>query len=281
MALRLSAHRTINFLTRGLENGNSNNMICTVRTLAYFSSHGCRSIGPRIGYFRRKLNSLCTVSTKYGNYGNASAGKKRFYYGEIHKERPPDTKVVKDVLLYENKNFTFHRVMGMFAIAQFTFWIYLSNFAYSEMRVVQRAEQSVYGDKGVPEDKKKKFSLAGLNFHLGSSAWRYGLVTMSVVMGSLIMSAVWMYSRRNVHQLVLRRGGQKCTVVPFGFFGRTYQFTVPLTKMTCLHGRDSVKSNLPIKVKGRMFFFLLDKQGKFYNARLFDFTAGMRRIIEK
>ncbi|XP_070577413.1 transmembrane protein 223-like [Ptychodera flava] len=206
---------------------------------------------------------------------------RRFYYGEISRQRPPDTNVVKDVLLYENSKFTFHRVMGMFAVAQFTFWIYLAHFAYTEMRVSQKAEISVYGEKGAPEDKKKKFSFAGLSFHLGSPYWKYGMTIFCFGMGSLIMSAVMIFSSRNVHRLILRRGGQKCTVIPFGFFGRLGQrFTVPLTRMSCLHSRDSVKSNLPIKVKGRLFFYLLDKRGKFYNAKLFDFTAGMKRVID-
>lgn len=52
-----------------------------------------------------------------------------------------------------------------------------------------------------------------------------------------------------------------------------------LFQVSCSIGRNSRGQSIPLKVKGKWFHYILDKNGKIYNAQLFDFTAGMRRNI--
>lgn len=52
-----------------------------------------------------------------------------------------------------------------------------------------------------------------------------------------------------------------------------------LFQMSCAVGRTSQEQNIPLKVKGKWFHYTLDKDGKIYNPKLFDLTAGLRRNL--
>lgn len=41
--------------------------------------------------------------------------------------------------------------------------------------------------------------------------------------------------------------------------------------------RHEMKSYLPMKIRGRRFYFILDGQGEFLNEKLFDYTVGNSR----
>lgn len=66
------------------------------------------------------------------------------------------------------------------------------------------------------------------------------------------------------------------THAPFGFGAH---FTVPLNQVSCMAHRGEVPAMLPLKVKGRRFYFLLDKTGYFPNTKLFDNTVGAYRNL--
>ncbi|MXQ90719.1 hypothetical protein E5288_WYG016187 [Bos mutus] len=50
-------------------------------------------------------------------------------------------------------------------------------------------------------------------------------------------------------------------------------------KVSCMAHRGEVPAMLPLKVKGRRFYFLLDKAGHFPNTKLFDNTVGAYRSL--
>ncbi|KAG8244772.1 hypothetical protein J6590_015312 [Homalodisca vitripennis] len=55
-----------------------------------------------------------------------------------------------------------------------------------------------------------------------------------------------------------------------------------LTAITTSQTRYSAKVQLPIKVQGKWFYYILDtKNGTFPNPELFDFTAGMKRTLNQ
>lgn len=52
--------------------------------------------------------------------------------------------------------------------------------------------------------------------------------------------------------------------------------------MTTNQTRQTAKDQLPFKVQGKWFYYLLDtKSGTFPNPELFDYTAGMKRTFKK
>lgn len=96
--------------------------------------------------------------------------------------------------------------------------------------------------------------------------------------GSLVVAAGWLLPLRSVRRVTLLRGGTEVTIGthgPLGFGHRT--LTVPLRHVSGRAHRAEVAAAIPIKVKGRPFFFLLDKGGHLSDPRLFDVTVGAFR----
>lgn len=58
---------------------------------------------------------------------------------------------------------------------------------------------------------------------------------------------------------------------------RAQSLTMPLSQVACHAHRQESPSFIPLKVKGHKFYFLLDKEGKINNVKLFDITVGAYR----
>ncbi|XP_022110656.1 transmembrane protein 223-like [Acanthaster planci] len=189
------------------------------------------------------------------------------------------THIDKNILIYRNDGFTFFRLVGLFAVAQLGFWSYLTYSAFTSMTDSRNFELVKYGPEGAPPEEKNWTSLSGIRMKLHSGVWRYALTMLCFAVGGLICFGALTYSKKCIHRIVLRKGGDRVTISTFGFFGQPWSFTVPIANVSCRHSRHGVRTQLPIKVKGHSFFYLLDKEGKLYNAPLFDQTVGMRRML--
>lgn len=189
------------------------------------------------------------------------------------------SEVVRDVVLYRNNGSAFFAVVGGFACAQLAFWGYLTYTAFTSMRDAHIVNATKYGPEGPPPELKKWTTWSGITTSLSSSKWRYGVTLLCIGAGGSIFAGALMYSRRSISSLVLLKGGDRVKIETFGFMGMKSSITVPVSKVSCQQSRHSVTSQLPIKVYGRSFYYILDKQGKFLNGRLFDYTAGMRRVF--
>lgn len=78
---------------------------------------------------------------------------------------------------------------------------------------------------------------------------------------------------------MLLAGGKQVTLTTHAPFGLGAHFTVPLNHVSCMAHRGEVPAMLPLKIKGRRFYFLLDKAGHFPNTKLFDNTVGAYRSL--
>lgn len=56
-----------------------------------------------------------------------------------------------------------------------------------------------------------------------------------------------------------------------------YNFFCFCFQVTAIISRNKMKDYLPIKVKGKWLYYLLDADGKFLNPELFDHTIGMQK----
>ncbi|XP_042749066.1 transmembrane protein 223, partial [Lagopus leucura] len=97
----------------------------------------------------------------------------------------------------------------------------------------------------------------------------------------LIVAAGCFIPLRSVRRLTLHRGGSTVTISTHGpmGLGRGRSFTVPLRHLSCRSHRSDVRASIPLKVKGRVAFFLLDARGQLDNPRLFDITVGAYRKL--
>lgn len=170
--------------------------------------------------------------------------------------------VPRDVLLFQHERGRFFAILGLFCAGQGIFWTSLAVAALSRplIRVPPEAPNRGYTD-------------------LRSALWRYGLAIGCGTMGALVLGAGLLYSLRSVRSVMLLAGGQQVTLTTYAPFGLGTRFTVPLNQVSCMAHRGEVPAMLPLKIKGRRFYFLLDKAGHFPNTQLFDNTVGAYRSL--
>ncbi|XP_068779887.1 transmembrane protein 223 [Struthio camelus] len=177
-----------------------------------------------------------------------------------------DTAVPRDVVLFRHERDRFFRLVGLFCAGQGLFWGYLAHLAFTTLRPPPAPPPPGPGDDPLrPRDNK----------------WRLGFTASCLTLGSLIVAAGCLLPLRAVRRVTLLRGGRHVAIgthAPLGL-GRGGSFTVPLRHVSCRAHRGEVPAALPLKVKGRPFYFLLDKGGHISNPRLFDLTVGAYRKL--
>ncbi|XP_001361739.2 transmembrane protein 223 [Drosophila pseudoobscura] len=177
------------------------------------------------------------------------------------------TSVPKDLILFKYENPKFYKMLNFFGICQFVFWTYLSHFAFTTLKDAPVVEK--------PEEELKWFQ----RINLGDNKYRNGITACCFLIGYGILFAVWMFTLRSVRFLILRKGGQSISFVTYGPFNRNRIMTVPLKCISAQESREMARVQLPIKVKDRTLYYVLDMRGEFRNPQLFDYTAGLKRRI--
>lgn len=180
-----------------------------------------------------------------------------FLHRSLYSATPP-----RDVLLFQHERGRFFTILGLFCAGQGVFWASLSVAVFSRPPVPAQ-----------PRDA------APSRWDLRSALWRYGLAVGCGAIGTLVLAAGLLFSLRSVRSVMLRAGGQQVTLTTHAPFGWGAHITVPLNQVSCMAHRGEVPAVLPLKVKGRRFYFLLDKAGHFPNTQLFDNTVGAYRSL--
>ncbi|CAG0918354.1 unnamed protein product [Notodromas monacha] len=181
----------------------------------------------------------------------------------------------KDVLLFKYENPRYYKMLTIFGTSQFIFWSALSFFNWTSPSDEKQNEEVQVDDEFLEKLRENfllkfasKFSdyraLSGLYFALG-----YGCLLVT-----------WLMALRSVRMLVLRKGGMDVTFVTYAPFGSSRMVTVPLATVSCARHRGAFRSQMPVKVFGRMFHFTLDKRGSFVRPDLFDVTR-IENMAEK
>ncbi|XP_039113610.1 transmembrane protein 223 [Hyaena hyaena] len=178
----------------------------------------------------------------------------------LHDAAPP-----RDVLLFEHERGRFFAVLGLFCAGQGVFW--------ASLAVAALARPPAWA---LPPDAE--FPHSGRS-DLRSTLWRCGLALGCGAIGTLVLGAGLLFSLRSVRSVMLRAGGKQVTLTTHAPFGLGARFTVPLSHVSCMAHRGEVPAMLPLKIKGRRFYFLLDKAGHFPNMKLFDNTVGAYRSL--
>ncbi|XP_026901030.2 transmembrane protein 223 [Acinonyx jubatus] len=178
----------------------------------------------------------------------------------LHAAAPP-----RDVLLFEHERGRFFAVLGLFCAGQGVFWASLAVAALARPPARALSPDAEFPDRGRSD--------------LRSTLWRYGLALGCGAIGTLVLGAGLLFSLRSVRSVMLLAGGKQVTLTTHAPFGLGAHFTVPLNHVSCMAHRGEVPAMLPLKIKGRRFYFLLDKAGHFPNTKLFDNTVGAYRSL--
>ncbi|CAG7723711.1 unnamed protein product [Allacma fusca] len=173
------------------------------------------------------------------------------------------TTLAKDIVIYKNENQKFIRLVSFFSLSQLGFWGFLS---YSTLSLK---------DVPIPQDTE------GLPFYkkinLGDDLHKKFLSGAYATIGYLIFTGGWIYVVRSIRYIILRKGGGTISLVSYHPSGRNAVMDVPINCVSASGSRAAKKSYIPIKVKGRRLFYMLDTDGTFPRPELFDRTVGVHR----
>ncbi|XP_055603612.1 transmembrane protein 223 [Uranotaenia lowii] len=223
------------------------------------------------GRFLLKVNQpVCRKATL--NFSTATNGLRSgssAISGSGGRAYDVNTNLAKDVMLYKYENPRFFKILNIFAISQFAFWSYLTHFAYTTLK-----------DAPVPENPEPDSLAWYEKINLGENKYRNGIAIMSFVVGYGILFASWMFTLRSVRFLILRKGGNTVSVVTYAPFGRNRIMDVPLKCISAQESREAARVTIPIKIKNKSLFYVVDKKGEFTNGRLFDYTVGVSRNLK-
>ncbi|NWH71987.1 TM223 protein, partial [Piaya cayana] len=172
--------------------------------------------------------------------------------------------VPRDVVLFRHERTRFFRLAGAFCVGQGLFWAYLAHVAFTTLRPPPDPEP----DPDLPLRPR-------------DNKWRFGFTGSCLALGSLIVAGGCLLPLRAVRQVTLRRGGASVSISTHGALGLGAgpTLTVPLRHLSCRAHRSEVAAAVPLRVKGRPFYFLLDKRGHIPDPRLFDLTVGAYRKL--
>uniref|UniRef100_A0A2S2QB55 Transmembrane protein n=1 Tax=Sipha flava TaxID=143950 RepID=A0A2S2QB55_9HEMI len=178
-----------------------------------------------------------------------------------------NTSVPKDVILYKSSSDRTFKMISIFSIVQFGFWLTVAD-TYNVLL------------KQKPKDNEASQMISWLDqLKAKGKILTVGIPVACLCMGAMLVGICFVYTMKSVKMLVLCRGGDKLSITSFGFFNRNITTTIPLENISCAVGRNDRGQSIPMKVKGKWFHYILDKNGKFFNPTLFDLTAGMKRNI--
>ena len=229
-----------------------------------------------------KLNQIKAFSTK--NNPKSFEDLKRIVIQNI--EGDLSNRFKTDILIYENDRPKFYQKVFLYNVVQYIFWCYGALIAYS-----------FYFQRRKPEKPEEKVDLTDTEFLMKSlepvksSFWesvkekksQIAVAASFLIFGHLTAIALAMFCMRSVRFIVMKKGGQRVKIncySPFGTDNKRHTHDIPLDHLSCQIHRSSATAYMPLKIKGRRLFFLIDSRGKFYHPTLFDQTVGVFRLLK-
>lgn len=203
---------------------------------------------------------------------SAVSFRKSAHDNRVHMPFAVDERTItNDVLIYSHDNDRFYKLLTFFGIVQFFFWVHLAGFSYTTLRDVDPTLKRQRASGG------EESSVWWKRINLGKDKYRYGMAVLCISVGYLLLFISLMFPKRAIKELVLKKGGK---MVQITTFGRKSTESVSVGSINCLQQRSSAKNQIPMKIKGKWFYFLLDKKGVFHNEYLFDYLIGLKRSLK-
>ncbi|CAL1685040.1 unnamed protein product [Lasius platythorax] len=168
-----------------------------------------------------------------------------------------NTNVRNNVILYKNENDRYFRNIRIFAIGQLFGWSVLALYTYTPD----------FLDIFTTDIKLKEF----LKKHL----FRLPTFVFSIFAGPVTFGFMYATCARNVKYIILNKGGKTLSLSTYHLWKRKSDIiNLPIGMARCTSHRTDVGVCIPLKIKNRFFYYLIDKKGTFVNPSLFDHTTG-------
>lgn len=170
--------------------------------------------------------------------------------------------VQNNVLLYRLES-NYFQIMRYFSIGALTFSILMLYMTYDpKLKLLWTTNISI-------KDYLRTNGFTVIYFVYG------GLI------GPLICWALYLSASRCIKYIILHKGGQEVSIITYHLYKKQVVLKIPLNEVQSTVARKDMKTYLPMKIKGKKFFYLLDSTGTILNGRLFDNTIGTVKIWKK
>ncbi|KAH9515333.1 hypothetical protein Btru_014181 [Bulinus truncatus] len=145
-------------------------------------------------------------------------------------------------------------------------WGYLALFAVQDLRVAPVKDTS-----DMPLWKRLLYK---------EGQYKNAISILTLFVGFTILFITVSYPKRAIKSLWLLRGGKDVKITTFSWLGRESTFKKPIEHINCLEARTGSGLYVPLQIKDKYFYFLVDKKGQFHNTDLFDYLIALRRNIK-
>ena len=204
--------------------------------------------------------------------------RKYMYDMDLRKE------ITQDTLLYRHDVTRFNQLLQAGTVVNYIVWVWLATFAlqHIESPDPEKLKQQLAKNRNV-EKSSYAYSIFEkmINF---TSYYNFYIMMFCVVIGYGTGIATSFYVTRNIHSIVLKRGGDKVSIytnayVPTSTF--LHEQVIPLSHISCRQSRQESPGYISVKIKDKRFYYLISKKGSFVSPELFDRTVGLQRNFEK
>lgn len=163
--------------------------------------------------------------------------------------------VNNNVLLYKYENYRYFLYMRMFAIGQLFGWLILALYTYSPTFL------EIFNT-----DVKLKHYIRDNNFRLITFVF-------AIFAGPIMYGYIHALCARSVKYMILHKGGKKISIFTHHLW-RNVCLNIPVEMAKAASHRTDLGLYVPMKLKNKHFYYILDKKGKFLNPELFDHIMG-------
>ncbi|XP_050465385.1 transmembrane protein 223 [Cataglyphis hispanica] len=165
-----------------------------------------------------------------------------------------NTNVLNNVILYKNENDGYFRIFQLFAIGQLFGWAVLAFYTYTPG----------FFDIFAADMEFMKEHVIQLS-----------LFTCSIFVGPITFAFMYATCARNIKYVILNKGGKTISLFTYHIWKRKSQIlNLPVGMARCTSHRTGRGVCIPVKIKNRSFYYMIDKNGTFVNPNLFDYTMG-------
>lgn len=189
--------------------------------------------------------------------------------------------IKRDILIYEHKR-PYLKYLFIYNVVQYLFWCYGATWAYLFYFNKPKKEKRVLTNR---EDLLKSLD------PVSQSLWepfirrkeKYLIALVFLLLGHVSTILLSFFSLRSIKTITLLKGAQTVRITTYSIFGTTnnrFYFDLPIDNVSSQVHRNAASSYIPVKIKGKRFFYLIDIKGLFYHPTLFDHTVGVFRVLK-
>ncbi|KAG5316269.1 TM223 protein, partial [Acromyrmex insinuator] len=168
-----------------------------------------------------------------------------------------NTNVRNNVILYKFEGRTYFRNLKIFGAVQLFCCSVLAFYSYTpSFWDIFRAD-------------------VNLKEHFLNYMFRFCIFLFAIMTGPLTCLYIYATCARSIKYVILNKGGETLSIITYHMQKKKSKLNLPVGMVKCTADRRNGRGTyLPLKIKNRSFYYLVNRSGTFVNSKLFDHATG-------